>query len=170
MSIVVRFPDNRVCVICKGADSTILRKLRLQTLALEQVTKVEQRVSKRQSMEAQEAIRRDSEQRSRKDSMTRSSFTVQRHSLGGLPRPSMVAQKLQPIRDELEDWLKDRETDIDQNPRDNDSVYYSPRPSTARASHHLSMSPELRSSFQTASQEPEELVEESLVVDDSAVF
>ena len=171
MSIVVRFPDNRICIYCKGADSVILRRLRLRTLALEQAAKVEQRVNKRQSLEAQEAIRRDSEQRSRKDTLARSSFTTQRHSLGGgLPRPSMVSQRLQPIRDELEDWLKDREIDVDQTPRNNASLYYSPRPSTTLASHQIPLSPGVRSSFQNAIEEPEDLVEESLVVDDSAVF
>lgn len=171
MSIVVRFPDNRICIFCKGADSVILRRLRLRTLALEQAARVEQRVNKRQSLEAQEAMRRDSEQRSRKDTLTRSSFTMQRHSLGGgLPRPSMVSQRLQPIRDELEDWLKDREIDVDQTPRDDASVYYSPRPSTTLAAHQFPLSPGVRSSSQTAAEEPEDLVEESLVVDDSAVF
>lgn len=170
MSIVVRFPDNRVCVFCKGADSVIVQKLRLSALAQEQATKVEQRVHKRQSMEAQEALRRDSEQNSRKDSVTRSSFSLQRHSVGGLSRPSMVAQRLQPIRDELEDWLKDRETDVDQSPRDSASVYYSPRPSTTLASHQMPLSRGASLSSQTAAPEPEELVEESLVVDNSATF
>ena len=170
MSIVVRFPDNRICIICKGADSMIVQKLRLQSLALEQAMKVEQRVSKRKSLEAQEAIRRHSEQRNRKDSMTRSSFSLHRHSLGGMSRPSMAAQRLQPIRDELEDWLRDRETDVDQVPRDHVSELYSPRPSTTLASRHLQLSPTERPSFQNAREQREDLVEESLVVDDGAVF
>ena len=170
MSIIVRFPDNRICVVCKGADTVILQKLRLATLALEKAHKVEQRVIQRQSMEAQEAIRRENEQRARKDSMTRSSFSLPRHSLGGVSRPSMAAQRLQPIRDELEDWLRERETDVDVTLHDDRSMYYSPRPSTTLASRQLPLSPERRLSSQDAGDESQELVEESLVTDDSAVF
>ena len=170
MSIVVRFPDKRICVICKGADSMIIQRLRLHGVAMEQANKVEERVSKRQSSEAQEAIRRHSEQRARNDSMTRSSFSLHRHSLGGIPRASMTAQRLQPIRDELEDWLKDRETDVDQASRDHFSELYHPRPSTTLASRQLPLSLTERQAIHSAGEQPEELVEESLVVDDSAVF
>lgn len=170
MSIVVRFPDSRICILCKGADSMIVQKLRLRNLAVEQATKVEQRVSKRQSSEAQKAIRRYSEQRARKDSVTRSSFSLHRHSLGGISRSSMTAHRLQPIRDELGDWLKDRETDVDQAPRGHVGELYSPRPSTALPSLQLHLSPTERPSFHSAREQPEELVEETLVVDDSAVF
>lgn len=170
MSIVVRFPDNRICVICKGADSMIIQRLRLHSVAMEQANKVEQRVSKRQSSEAQEAIRRHSEQRARNDSMTRSSFSLHRHSLGAIPRSSLTAQRLQPIRDELEDWLKDRETDVDQASRDHFSELYHPRPSTTLSSRQLPLSLAERQPIYSAREQPEELVEESLVVDDSAVF
>ena len=33
MSVVVRFPDGRICVLCKGADSVIMERLRLADLA-----------------------------------------------------------------------------------------------------------------------------------------
>ncbi|KAJ4855120.1 cation transport ATPase (P-type) domain-containing protein [Trichoderma breve] len=38
MSIVVRYPDGRISVICKGADSAILPRLRLSSLAMQKAT------------------------------------------------------------------------------------------------------------------------------------
>ena len=170
MSIIVRFPDNRVCVFCKGADSMIMRRLRLATLAEDQANKVEQRVIKRQSLEAQEAFRRNSEHRGRTSSITRLSFSMQRHSTGGVPRPSLVAKRLQPIRDELDDWLRDRETDVDLISRDSANAYCSPRLSHNFVARSLPISPEGRTSFQSADEDMEELVEEALLFDDAAVF
>ena len=167
MSIIVRMPDNRICVFCKGADSTIAQLLRLSSLAIDKAILIERRVSKRKSLEAQEAIRRDSEHRNRKTSMARSSLSMNRHSLGGIPRPSLVARRLRPIRDDFDHWLRDRETDVDFSSQDNQAAY-TPRPSVHFPS-SLTFSPGSgRSSFQ--GDESEELVEEAMVVDDAVVF
>jgi len=168
MSIVVRFPDGRICVICKGADSMIVRRLRLATLAKDQALKVEQRVSKRQSQEAQQAMRRNSEQQGRESSVARSSFSTQRHSVGDVPRP--ISHRLRPIHDELDDWLKNRETDVDTASRRRSDAFYSARPSHTFGSRSVPLSPSGRTSFQSADDEVEELIEEALVVDDTAVF
>ena len=81
MSIVVRFPDNRICLITKGADSTIRQLLRLASLAASNVHAVERRKSQRKSIEIQEVLRRRSTQLSHRSG-----------SLHGLdaasPRPS----------------------------------------------------------------------------------
>ena len=165
MSVIVRMPDHRICVICKGADSTLIRLLRLSGLAIAKAVEVEQRVSMRQSLEAQEALRRANEAKSRKDSMTRKSMSIHRPSLGGITRPSMTAKRLQPIRDEVDDWLKDRERDVDMSAVDNSSIYYSPRPS---AHYGRTASLDEKPSFQV--DDAEELVEEALVIDDAAVL
>lgn len=170
MSIVVRFPDRRICIFCKGADSMIVRRLRLKTLAQDQAIKVEERIINRQSQEAQAAIRRNSEHMNRKNSIKRTSFSMQRHSIGGVPRPSTIANRLRSIRDELDDWLTERETDVDLSPRDDANIYYSPRPSHTMMGGSLSMSPDGRMSFQSIDEEVEELVDEALVADDAAVF
>lgn len=167
MSIIVRMPDQRICVFCKGADSTIIQLLRLSGLASEKAVQVERRASKRQISEAQEAIRRASEHGSRKDSGLRTSLSLHRRSIGGVTRPSMNAGRLEPIRDELDGWLKDRETDVDSFPREFESIYYSPRPSAYFGTRHPGVF-EGRSSFQ--GDDREELVEEAMVVDDAAVF
>jgi phospholipid-translocating ATPase len=37
MSIIVRFPDGRICIFCKGADSIVMQRLKLATLANKKV-------------------------------------------------------------------------------------------------------------------------------------
>ena len=166
MSVIVRMPDHRICIFCKGADSTLIRLLRLSGLAIEKAVEIEQRVSMRQSLEAQAALRRASEAKSRKDSMTRKSMSIHRTSLSA--RPSITAKRLQPIRDEVNDWLADREVDVDMSAIDNSSIYYSPRPSAHYGQAQCVASPDERPSFQ--GDNAGELVEEDLVVDDAAVL
>ena len=170
MSIIVRMPSQRICVFCKGADTTIMRLLRLSGLADAKAAEIEQRVSRRQSLEAQEAIRRASEARSRKDSLARTSLTLHRPSMGGITRPSMSVKRLQPIRDEIDGWLTERERDVDLSSLDADSMYYSPRPSAqiSRVPNSTASSFDGRPSMHHESSS--ELVEEALVVDEPAVF
>ncbi|KAL8703202.1 MAG: hypothetical protein Q9201_003621 [Fulgogasparrea decipioides] len=160
MSIIVQMPDRRICIFCKGADTTIMQLLRLASLAEDQATRVQRRVSKRQSLEAQLAIRRDSEQRARKESMTRTSMSIH--------RPSIAIQRLRPIQDELEDWLKDREHDVEAPLDDDDNICYTPRPSAHFSIRQPHPSLDGRPSFQA--EEADDLVEEALVVNDAAVF
>ena len=170
MSILVRMPSQRICLFCKGADTTIMRLLRLSGLANAKAAEIEQRVSRRQSLEAHEAIRRASEARSRKNSLARTSLNLHRPSFGGITRPSMTVKRLQPIRDEIDGWLTDRERDVDLSSLETDSIYYSPRPSAqiGRRPHNTGNSLEGRPS--THHENSHELVEEALVVDEPAVF
>lgn len=52
MSVVVRLPSGRVMVVCKGADSVIMARLRLATLADRTLARIEQDTRERRSMEA----------------------------------------------------------------------------------------------------------------------
>ena len=168
MSIVVRTPNQRICVFCKGADSTIMQLLRLSGLAAAKSAEIGQKVSERRSLEAQEAIRRASEAQSRKNSMARGSFSISRPSIGGIGRPSMSVKRLYPIRDEVDHWLREREVDVDMSPRDSESVYYSPRTSAHMGRGLSYRSMDGRPSFQDEG--IAEMVEESMVLDDAAVF
>ncbi|TGZ80506.1 phospholipid-translocating P-type ATPase [Ascodesmis nigricans] len=90
MSIVIRFPNGKICIFCKGADTTILELLRLRDLAVEKQREVERRASIRRSIEANEVIRRTSMQR---QSMSN------RPSIGGRPsigntRPSFGERRM----------------------------------------------------------------------------
>ena len=167
MSIIVRMPDNRLCVFCKGADSMIMERLRLSGLAWEKAIMVERQAKERKSLEAQEVIRRNSEHQNRKTSMARSSLNMNRHSIGTVPRTSNAGGRLQPIRDELDTWLKERETEIDFMPQDS-SVYRSPRQSVHFSANLKTPPLDSRPSFQGDG--IDELVDDALVVDDAVVF
>lgn len=177
MSVTVRFPDGRVCVICKGADTIVMQRLRLATLANQKMVEIEKRTSQRKSLEAQEAIRRQSEQHER-SSITRPSFSrpsfslsLNRSSIGGIPRTSIGTSKLQPIRDELNHWLRERESDVDISNDEDTSIHYSPRPSTHLTNRQSLVPSEARSSLQYDDyDEQDELVEEALVADEATVF
>ena len=180
MSVVVRFPDQRICVICKGADSLVMQLLKLSSLANQKVAEIEKRASMRKSLEAQEAIRRKSEQRERR-SMSRPSmsFSIGRASVGGLgrtsmsrpsiSRPSISGTKLQPIRDEVDTWLRDRETDVGVSSLEDRTAYYTPRPSTNLGNGRPSVAmSEARSSI--ATEFDDDLVDDALAVDENAVI
>ncbi|KAL7819956.1 phospholipid-translocating P-type ATPase [Trichoderma gracile] len=88
MSIVVRYPDGRISVICKGADSAILPRLRLSSLAMQKATEV------RQSAELEHERFRRSEQLEPRNSFGgRPSLTVRRNPTltreRSVHRPSM---------------------------------------------------------------------------------
>ncbi|KAF2453146.1 hypothetical protein BDY21DRAFT_293484 [Lineolata rhizophorae] len=169
MSVVLRFPDKRICVLCKGADTVIMQRLKLATLANQKVVEIEQRANKRKSLEAQHAIARRSEQVERKSSLHRASMSLARSSIGTLGRPSMPGNQMQRTRDELDSWLTQREQDVDISSVENDTVYYSPRPSMQLGSNRQSAAfSDPRNSVQV--EDVDELVDESLVVDEPAVI
>lgn len=60
MSIVVRMPDGRICVICKGADNVIRDRLRLRHLAEQKAADIGRRASQRLTMEQGRAKQRQS--------------------------------------------------------------------------------------------------------------
>ncbi|KAF2233405.1 phospholipid-translocating P-type ATPase [Viridothelium virens] len=180
MSVIVRFPDQRICVICKGADSLVMQLLKLSSLANQKVAEIEKRASIRKSLEAQEAIRRKSEQKERY-SMSRPSISLSlgRPSIAGLgrnsmsrpsiSRPSISGTKLQPIRDEVDTWLRERERDVQVTSFEDQTAHYTPRPSTTNIGNgrsSVAMS-EARSSI--ATEFDDDLVDDALAVDENAV-
>ncbi|KAM0280053.1 hypothetical protein ACHAQH_004248 [Verticillium albo-atrum] len=75
MSIIIRMPDGRICVFCKGADSIILPRLKLAHLAMQKASAVEQKASKHRSME------QGKEQRRISNSTPRTSMALGRPSM-----------------------------------------------------------------------------------------
>ena len=74
MSIVVRYPDGRISVICKGADSSILPRLKMSSLALQKATEV------RQSADLEHQLYRRSGQHGPRNSLSgRHSLTIRRN-------------------------------------------------------------------------------------------
>jgi phospholipid-translocating ATPase len=159
MSIVVRMPDQRICLFCKGADSAIMKLLRQASLAQEKAVEIERRASKRKNEEAVEAMRRNSEHQS--------PISVRRPSLHSQRRSSTFSANRNSLRRSVDVWLKDRETDGGRLNRDNGGELYSPRLS-GQLNRNSSVFSDGRPSFQE--DDDAHLVDESLVVDDNAIF
>lgn len=74
MSIIVRCPDGRILIICKGADSAILPRLKMSSLAQQKATEV------RKSADLERELYRRSEQQETRNSFGgRPSLTVRRN-------------------------------------------------------------------------------------------
>jgi phospholipid-translocating ATPase len=162
MSNIVRFPNGKICIITKGADSVIMQRMKLSGFASKKAAEIEARANRRKSMEASLAMaRKSSVQIERNASFSRPSVSLGRPSL----QRRSTSQKLQPVRDELDHWLREREEDIDISQYDGGSQHmYTPRPSTQF--NRLSMAPSERSSQWD---DEEELIDETLVNDEHAV-
>lgn len=163
MSVVVRMPDQRICLFCKGADSALVHLLKRADLAQEKAQEIERRASKRKAAEASQVIRRNSEYQHRKDSgarssMSRPSFTRRRSSVSG--------QHTSTLRDSIDVWLRERETDGGILNREADCEYYSPRPSGQMGR----VSATVLDPGSSNGEEEDDMVEEALVVNEAAVF
>ena len=166
MSIIVRMPNQRICIFCKGADSTIMQLLRLSSLAQTKAANIERRASKRQSLEAEEVIRRNSETISRKKGVL--GINIPRASIGGIGRPSLTLNRLEPIRDEVNQWTSEQDEDIVMSPQESEGAAFSSRPSGHSSRfprHSTSDRPDMK-----RADSANELVEEAMVIDDGAVF
>ncbi|KAK8062978.1 phospholipid-translocating ATPase [Apiospora hydei] len=116
MSIVVRMPDGKICIICKGADSAIIPRLKQSRLAMKKAADVDRKASVRKSMEAEKALQRKSTQigDSRASShFPRNSATLSRHQSTmrrsfGMARASLD-QSGAAVTGEVETWLINRE-------------------------------------------------------------
>jgi phospholipid-translocating ATPase len=177
MSVIVRFPDGRICIISKGADSVVMQLLRLAALAKQKNIEIEARATKRKDLEAGEAITRKSHADGPRPSFStphvsmphegRSSTNLSRNSITGEGRASISLSRKEPLRHQLESWLDEREHDVDSLVRDDTSRHYEVRPS-AQFSRPSMGTLDTRSSMQV--DEDFELVEEALVIDEPAVI
>ncbi|KAK8096982.1 aminophospholipid transporter protein [Apiospora kogelbergensis] len=138
MSIVVRMPDGKICIICKGADSAIIPRLKLSRLALNKVADVERRASVRKSMEVEKVLQRKSLQIGSPRASThfpRNSSTVSRHQSTmrrslGMARTSLD-QRGAAVTDEVDTWLTNREMEEAGPSTSHRALYQSPRQSAA---------------------------------------
>lgn len=153
MSIVIRMPDGRICIFSKGADSTILPRLKLHKLAMETASVVDRRASLRKSMEQEKALRKLSLH------STRNSTSVAR-AARMLSRKSTSAQKRSESRKRRSITTEELEHEVD------DDAYRSQRtPATAR--HH---SMDLLTSPVAMEDPYDGMIDENIAVSDSAVF
>lgn len=82
MSIVVRFPDGRICLFCKGADSVILPLSKLASLALQTASRIDQVHNQVVALEVEDELIRQSRDQDARSSFQRPSFNISRPSLG----------------------------------------------------------------------------------------
>ena len=104
MSVIVRMPDGRVSLFCKGADSTIKGLLRLSELAVQKGQDVARRAHARQSIEAENYVKRRSTYDARK--------ALSGHSSFGNPRSSIPGLRTVDTQDSSTKWLADEEMEI----------------------------------------------------------
>ena len=171
MSIIVRHPNGKICIFCKGADSAIQPRLRLAALAQQKASEVFRRSSTRKSLESEVALRRRSEHgptEFRRTSMSPSRVTrnPSRKSLGGA-RSSMASSRLQPIRDELDNWLQDRERDVVLDD-DHPSVYQGPTPRLSTNRYSFASNSEAGTSM--LDEYFDDLIDDAIALDDEAIF
>ncbi|KAK9256763.1 hypothetical protein V1507DRAFT_382252 [Lipomyces tetrasporus] len=123
MSVVVRFPDGRICLLCKGADSIIFERLHSAKLAQAKKAEVQRRVTLRKNIEASRAIERTGSLQHHHDddsgtNSARQSFAVARASFS---RPSLNLRRKETLG-HLDDFLKSAQAreagaDVLQTPR-----------------------------------------------------
>ncbi|MCJ1433237.1 hypothetical protein MMC27_002596 [Xylographa pallens] len=104
MSVIVRMPDGRISLFCKGADSTIKGLLRLSELAMQKGRDVARRAHARQSIEAENYVKRMSTYDARK--------ALSGHSSLGNTHPSISGLRTVDILDSSAKWLADEDMEI----------------------------------------------------------
>ncbi|KAK6454965.1 aminophospholipid-translocating ATPase [Scheffersomyces xylosifermentans] len=102
MSVVVKFPDGRVCIFCKGADNVILERLRNSAMAKERAREISLNSTERKNHEADVILQaRFSGEFEARESM---SSLSQRLSMTGADRiTNTIDHALSGKDDELED-------------------------------------------------------------------
>ena len=132
MSIIVREPDGRICIHCKGADTVIRTLLRLSDLAAMQVKALEERVDNRKSLESRAELRRRSTALSGRRSSFGASGPMSRHR---------TAQERQSMSYGIDQGLSGEGADVATSPTSPtvaDAPSFSPRTSVSRALHRSS--------------------------------
>lgn len=159
MSAIIRMPDGRVVVICKGADSVIMKRLRLANLAHQKLAEIEQRTMNRKSMEAQEALCRQNSMAERSAGFN--SMPRTRNSLRRRPSARNSVGPLTPTRHDVDEWLSERETDVTDSPSNSFHFHQSmERPPLAKRS----------SSYLPQSEADIEELDEDAAIDETLVI
>lgn len=104
MSIVLRMPDGRICVICKGADSVVLPRLKLAHLAMQKATDISRKATLRRSVEATRALQRKSMQQQHSIDIVRAASARQQ-----LYRGVNAPNRASIVSGEVAHWLDERE-------------------------------------------------------------
>ncbi|KAF6819097.1 phospholipid-transporting ATPase DNF3-like protein 2 [Colletotrichum sojae] len=158
MSIIIRMPDGRVCVFCKGADNVILPRLKLSGLAMQKAHAVQRRASVRRSEEKAHHQQRISTSGTPRSSMMlartsmsdRRSFMQRRESLR---MSSDLHRRGSAVTDDIESWSPRRESHDVGSPAGHQEMLSSPRPSMTLSEVEI-----------------DELIDESIALNEGTVF
>ncbi|KAK5993921.1 putative phospholipid-transporting ATPase DNF3 [Cladobotryum mycophilum] len=162
MSIIIRMPDGRICLFCKGADNVITSRLRLSQVAEQKARDVSRRASVRKTFEQDKAIHRISTHINM--SSPRNSLTMTRASsdrLEGLRRSIGRRSAELNRRSQAEgiaSWLQRRQTEEMPSPRTSADMLRSPRMSLGRVP-----------SFE-GDHDDDNRIDETVAADEGAVF
>lgn len=155
MSILIRMPDGKICVFCKGADNVMIARLRNALLAKQKASDVVRRASKRKSVEAERAMSRLSGTYSPRTSISKRNSIFRK----GSRRKSIEANR-RSMSEDIDTWLTRRETlDMDEMVT-YDEDYNTPRQSIALSPVLLAGSTEFYDG----------IVDEYMAADDGAIF
>ncbi|GKT58466.1 phospholipid-translocating P-type ATPase [Colletotrichum tofieldiae] len=157
MSIIIRMPDGKVCVFCKGADNVILPRLKLSSLATQKANDVNRRASVRRSVEKEKA----QQQRLSTSGTPRNSFMLGRTSMSD--RRSMMNQRISGdmyrrssvVNDDSEAW----------SPRRGSADVLSPM-----SAHDLWSSPRHSMAMSASEAEVDEFIDETTALNEGTVF
>ncbi len=178
MSIVIKLPDQRLCLLTKGADSTIHKLLRLADLADTTASTVKRRAMQKKSLETQEMLRRRSSQAQTFPQKASSSTGVLEGPMGSASASSASVDKGYRSRDGDGQWLKGRENEVESSTPHQSSMYYTPRQSTQRSTPSLSGFRDAEKSFAQSDSDRssikvtniDELIDEDIAMNDAAHF
>ena len=115
MSIVIRMPNQRTCVLCKGADTAIQHRLRLSELVTEKSIEIEQRANKQKSIKARQFMKHASSAAANTNYLKASMVR----------RRSRTDGRLSSVRHDIDEWLKDRENKARAFPTQNTGTHCS---------------------------------------------
>ncbi|KAK1253305.1 hypothetical protein MKX07_001382 [Trichoderma sp. CBMAI-0711] len=168
MSIIVRMPDNRICVFCKGADNVIMARLKLRQVAESKAKDASRRASVKKAFEQDKAIKRMSSQISRRGSQNNSFRLARSVSTAGLEglrnsinfRRSTDLNQL-PQADGVASWLHRRNTEEIVSPRTSTDAQRGPRKS-------LGQMPSYDQRDYVG--DDDERIDESVAADEAAIF
>lgn len=136
MSIIVRMPDNTICVMCKGADNVITSRLKLSHLAEQKARDAGARASIRKTFEQNKAARRMSTQMSARSTPRNSVNIMHRESTDDNLRRNLGRRSAEVSRfgqaEGVASWLHRRRTADFASPRASADLLRTPRQSLSR--------------------------------------
>ncbi|KAI5461679.1 hypothetical protein BGZ63DRAFT_424547 [Mariannaea sp. PMI_226] len=167
MSIIIRMPDGRICVLCKGADNVIMSRLKLSDLAERKAQDIGRRASVRRMSEQDKVIKHMSAQAARDHESPRNSFALRKS--GTFSRRESVRFSLGKGSMERSRLSASHFITSPRSPRASHDVSWSPRHSTDLLN-PITPRPILGHLPSFDETETDQMIDESVAANEGAVF